>query len=38
VYGASRIPEERDEHWYQRPIVWAGMIAVLFVVLNVIFW
>ena len=38
VYGASRIPEERDEHWYQRPIVWAGVIAVLFVILNVIFW
>jgi SSS family solute:Na+ symporter len=38
VYGASRIPEERDEHWYQRPIVWAGAIAVLFVILNIIFW
>ena len=38
VYGASRIPEERDEHWYQRPIVWAGVIAVLFVILNIIFW
>jgi len=38
VYGASRIPEEHDEHWYQRPIVWAGVIAVLFVILNVIFW
>ncbi len=38
VYGASRIPEERDEHWYQRPIVWAGAIAVIFVILNIIFW
>jgi SSS family solute:Na+ symporter len=38
VYGASKIPEERDEHWYQKPIVWAGIIAVLFVVLNVVFW
>jgi SSS family solute:Na+ symporter len=38
VYGASRIPEERDEHWYQRPIVWASVIAVLFVILNIIFW
>jgi solute:Na+ symporter, SSS family len=38
VYGASHIPEERDEHWYQRPIVWAGVIAVLFVILNIIFW
>jgi SSS family solute:Na+ symporter len=38
VYGASRLPEEHDDHWYQRPIVWAAVIAVLFIVLNVIFW
>jgi len=38
VYGASKIPEEHDANWYQRPIVWAGVIAVLFVILNVIFW
>ena len=38
VYGASRIPEEKDEHWYQRPIVWASAIAVVFVALNIIFW
>lgn len=38
VYGASRLPEEHDEHWYQRPIVWASVIAVLFVILNIIFW
>src|SRR5271155_2178086 len=38
VYGASKIPEEHDDHWYQKPIVWAGIIAVLFVVLNVVFW
>jgi SSS family solute:Na+ symporter len=38
VYGATRLPEEHDDHWYQKPIVWASMIAVIFVVLNVIFW
>ena len=38
VYGASKIPEEHDDHWFQKPIVWAGVIAVLFVALNVIFW
>jgi SSS family solute:Na+ symporter len=38
VYGATKIPQEKDEHWYQRPIVWAGVIAVIFVALNVIFW
>jgi SSS family solute:Na+ symporter len=38
VYGATRIPEERDDHWYQKPIVWAGAVAVVFCVVNVIFW
>ncbi len=38
VYGASRLPEEHDEHWYQRPIVWAGVVTVMFIILNVVFW
>ena len=38
VYGVLPLPEEHDDHWYQKPIVWAGVIAVLFVVLNIIFW
>jgi len=38
VYGATTLPEERDDHWYQKPIVWAGVIAVVFVGLNIIFW
>jgi SSS family solute:Na+ symporter len=38
VYGVIPLPEEHDEHWYQKPIVWAGVIAVLFVILNIIFW
>ncbi|MBT9332748.1 sodium:solute symporter family protein [Acidipila sp. 4G-K13] len=38
VYGATKIPEERDDHWYQKPIVWAALIAVVFIALNIIFW
>jgi SSS family solute:Na+ symporter len=38
VYGASKIPEEHDEHWYQKPIIWASAVAVVFVALNIIFW
>ncbi len=38
VYGVSQIPEEHDEHWYQKPIVWAGAVTVVFIILNVIFW
>jgi solute:Na+ symporter, SSS family len=38
VYGVAPLPKEHDDHWYQKPIVWAGTIAVLFVILNIIFW
>jgi SSS family solute:Na+ symporter len=38
VYGASPLPEEHDEHWYQRPIVWACTVFVVFIVLNIVFW
>jgi SSS family solute:Na+ symporter len=38
VYGATKLPEEHDDHWYQKPVVWASIIAVLFVGLNIVFW
>jgi len=38
VYGATKIPEEHDDHWYQKPIIWASVIGVAFVALNIIFW
>jgi solute:Na+ symporter, SSS family len=37
VYGVSPIPKEDDDVWYQRPMVWAVVVAAVFVVLNVIF-
>jgi SSS family solute:Na+ symporter len=38
VYGASPIPQEHDDRWYQKPVVWALTVFVLFLVLNIIFW
>lgn len=38
VYGVSPIPVEKVDHWYQRPIVWAWVVFVLFLILNIIFW
>ena len=38
VYGASKLPKEQDEYWYQRPIVWACAVGVMFTILNIIFW
>jgi solute:Na+ symporter, SSS family len=38
VYGASPIPKEHDDHWYQKPVVWASIVFVVFLVLNIAFW
>jgi len=38
VYGATQIPSDRQMPFYQRPIFWATVVAVLFVTLNVLFW
>ncbi len=38
VYGVSPLPQEHDDHWYQKPIVWASAVGVVFIALNVIFW
>ena len=38
VYGCTDIPSEGQYPLYQRPIFWAGVIAVVFVILNILFW
>jgi SSS family solute:Na+ symporter len=38
VYGCTEIPSEGHLPIYQRPIFWAGVVAVGFVILQVIFW
>ena len=39
VYGCTELPSEGHLPLYQRPIFWAGgIVAVVFVALNVIFW
>jgi SSS family solute:Na+ symporter len=38
VYGVSPLPEEYDDHWWQKPIVWASAVGVVFIALNIIFW
>jgi len=38
VYGYTKIPSEGDMPLYQRPIFWAGVVGVVFVILNIIFW
>ncbi|WP_165219749.1 sodium:solute symporter family protein [Aquisphaera sp. JC669] len=38
VYGSTTIPGEGDVPFWLRPIFWAGVVAAIFVALNVIFW
>lgn len=38
VYGCTELPSEGHLRLYQRPIFWASAVAVVFVVVNIIFW
>ena len=38
VYGETEIPSEGELALYQRPVFWASVVAVVFVVLNILFW
>jgi SSS family solute:Na+ symporter len=38
VYGATAIPDDGSSTLLQKPIFWAGVVAVIFVFLNLIFF
>jgi SSS family solute:Na+ symporter len=38
VYGVTAIPREDAVPLYQRPAFWAVVVAVVFVVLNILVW
>ncbi|MGO9262552.1 MAG: sodium:solute symporter family protein, partial [Bryobacteraceae bacterium] len=38
VYGCTDIPSEGHLPIYQKPIFWAGVVALAFVVLQIVFW
>jgi SSS family solute:Na+ symporter len=38
VYGYTQLPDEGSFPLYKRPLFWAGVVGIVFVVLNVIFW
>jgi len=38
VYGCTDLPSEQHLPLYKRPIFWACVVAVVFVILQVIFW
>jgi SSS family solute:Na+ symporter len=38
VYGETAIPPIENVPIYQKPVFWAVIVAVIFVILNIIFW
>ena len=38
VYGLTEVPSVGDVPLYQKPLFWAAVVAVVFFVLNIIFW
>jgi SSS family solute:Na+ symporter len=38
VYGATVIPHEEHASLFHRPAFWAAVVAIVFVILNIIFW
>jgi solute:Na+ symporter, SSS family len=38
VYGCTELPSEGHLPIYQRPAFWAAVVAVVFVILNLLFW
>ena len=38
VYGMTEVPVMENVAFYQKPLFWAGVVTVIFIALNIIFW
>lgn len=38
VMGLTPLPDEGPCPWYQKPALWAGVVAVVLVAINILFW
>jgi solute:Na+ symporter, SSS family len=38
VYGLTAVPSVGDVAIYEKPIFWAGVVGIIFVILNILFW
>jgi Na+/proline symporter len=38
VYGLTPRPDEGPCPWYERPVLWATVVGVVLVAINVVFW
>jgi len=38
VYGCTEIPHESAVPFYEKPVFWGVVVAIIFVILNILFW
>ncbi|MGP0018455.1 MAG: sodium:solute symporter family protein [Candidatus Sulfotelmatobacter sp.] len=38
VYGLTPIPKQEHVNWFQSPIFWGAVVAIVFVILQIVFW
>ena len=38
VFGLTPIPKEQHVHWFHSPLFWGAVVAIVFLILQVIFW
>jgi SSS family solute:Na+ symporter len=38
VLGLTKIPDEGHCPWYENPKLWAGIVLVALIVINILFW
>ncbi len=38
VYGLTEVPSVGDLPFYKKPLFWAAVVLIVFVILNIIFW
>ena len=38
VYGLAPLPAMGEVRFYKKPVLWAGVLGVAFIILNIVFW
>ena len=38
VYGLTVLPDQGSSPWYRRPVLWASVVALVLLAVNIIFW
>jgi len=38
VYGLTAVPSVGDIALYEKPVFWAAIVGIIFVILNMLFW